>query len=198
MGLKQTIAPTARLLDPEELRQQVSLLVADHDDYLDQLLLAATAAAEKYTGRALLTQTWRLTLDRFPCGEIRLPRPPVQSVTSITYTDENGDGQTLDSSLYVVAADSQPARIAPAYGEVWPATYLQPEVVTVTFVAGYGNAASDAPLEARHAVRLMVADWFRNREANAAIALQPVPMSAKWLLDGLKTGVQPGWYELAN
>ncbi len=194
MGLKRITAPTGTLLTPEELRSQVSLMTPDHDQYLDALLARATAKAERETRRAFLTQTWRLTLDDFRCHKIVLPRPPLQSVTSITYIDETGTTQTLNSSLYRVATESQPGFVTPAYDEVWPAARCVAESVTITYVAGYGDAAASVPEDARHAVALMVAEMFANR-GDAEMEMSP---SIRWLLDGLKIGVQPGWYELGD
>lgn len=198
MGLVRTVAPTKTVLTLPELKHQCAIHGGEHDTYLMRLMQAATAAAERHTGRAFLTQTWRLTLDRFPLHEIRLPRPPLSSVTSIVYTDEDGDEQTLTSSLYVVAADSHPGRITPVQNEVWPSTYLEPESVRVTYVAGYGDDPEDVPEEARQAVAMMAADWFRNRETTTAESLRVVPMGARYLLDGLKTGAQPEWFRQAD
>lgn len=195
MGLVRVTKPSLMLLNHQELQKQCELLDGDHDSYLTRLLENATAAAERYTGRAFATQTWRLTLDRFPCRTIKLPRPPLQSVTSITYIDEDGAEQTLDSSLYVVATDSHPGRVAPAYDEVWPATRTTLEAVKITYVAGH-TSVDDVPEEAKQAVGVMVADWFVNRETTTEKEMRRVPLSAQWLLNGLKIGQVPGWYEL--
>lgn len=194
MGLKRVTAPTAKLLSVQELRDQVSLLSSDHDGFLSKLLARATDKAERVTKRAFLTQTWRLTLNRFPRWAIRLPRPPLQSVTTISYVDENGTSQTLDPSLYRVAADSEPGYVTPAYNEVWPAIRDVVEAVTITYIAGYGADATTVPEDARHAVALMVADMFAHRGDEEVKMAQAIG----WLLDGLKMGAQPGWYELEN
>lgn len=125
-------------------------------------------------GRALLTQTWDLYLDRFPQGwgwqdpanpdsAITIPLPPLQSVTSISYVDTNGATQTLSSSLYqVVTNGTWPARIVAAYSQTFPDVREQPNAVTVQFVAGYGTA-DDVPTPIGQAIRQMVEGWYRNR-----------------------------------
>lgn len=209
MGLKRLVAPTEKLLTTQELRQQISLLGDAQDEFLDALLVRATEKAEKETGRAWLPQQWLLTLDRFPCHRgfqaIDLPRAPLlynpegtpARGIEVSYVDENGATQQLES--FIVAANSSPGRITPAYSDVWPATRDIPEAVSVKYWAGYGEDASAVPADAKHAVALMVADWFMNREATiSGTIIAEVPMNARWLLDGLKTGVQPGWYGLGN
>jgi uncharacterized phiE125 gp8 family phage protein len=200
MGLKRTIKPAVSPVTLDEAKQHVGLLSGDHDQHLARLIEAATEEAERYTGRALISQTWRLALDKFPCrwprNDIRLPRPPLQSVTSIKYVDEHGILQTLDSALYTATADFEPARIEPAYGQVWPATRDEREAVRVTYVAGYGNAASNVPQGIRQAILLMAAQWFAHREPTSERTLAEVPMSARWLLDNYKTGAVAEWFSV--
>lgn len=124
-----------------DLRRYVSLADTDDDRLLSDFEKDAVDYVEKYTSRFLLPTTVDLNLDYFPCS-IELRRPPIQSVTSITYLDTNGDSQTFSSSRYVVDTDREPGLITPAYGESWPATRCQIEAVTVRFVCGYADADS--------------------------------------------------------
>jgi len=113
------------------------------DPAIASLIKAARTAAERITCRALVTQTWDLKLDAFPChGVIHVPKPSLQSVTHITYVDADGATQTLAADQYLVDTASEPARITPAYGAVWPTPRGQTGAVTVRFVAGYGLAAA--------------------------------------------------------
>jgi uncharacterized phiE125 gp8 family phage protein len=111
-------------------------------------------------GRAIVMQTWDLKMPSFPAARtmavgyqgpqpaadaIRVPLPPLQSVASIAYVDNNGDSQTLSSALYTVDTASQPGLIVPAYGEAWPATRDAIDAVTVRFVAGYPSDGASPP-----------------------------------------------------
>lgn len=135
----------------------------------DPMLVAKLAAArgivEEYTRRALITQTWELTLEAFPCsGVIDLPRPPLIAVSSIQYVDENGDTQTLDTSLYTV--DTSTGRIARTYGASWPSTNpQQPAAVTVTYTAGYGGTGASVPAPICAAILLALGDLWERRES---------------------------------
>ena len=112
-----------------------------NDPMITSLIKSARVRAESMTRRALITQTLDLKLDFFQ-NEIHVPRPTLQSVTSITYVDTDGATQTLSAADYLVDAISEPARITPAYGVTWPSTRSQTNAVTVRFVAGYGAAAA--------------------------------------------------------
>lgn len=146
------------------------------------------------TGRALMPQVYDLKLDGFPWGypsslsqfdysniyrerqflggtgmrPIVVPKPPLVSVTSITYVDTNGAPQTWDPSLYTVDAPTgdfaEPGRIYPNYGTVYPVTRAQPAAVTIRFVAGYATSAL-VPQPIKSAMKLLIAEWYAQREA---------------------------------
>ncbi len=201
MGLTRTVDPATALLTTAEAKAQVQIPSSDtsQDSYLDDLVTAATEKAEQYTGRAFINQTWELTLDDFPAWALTLPRPPLVSVSSIAYVDDNGDSQTLSSSLYIVGTKSKPGRLTPTYDQVWPSTRNIIEAVTVTYVAGYGSAASSVPDRALQAVRLTVANWYANREAVVVGTISgELPQNAMWLLNGLRVGVVPGGYRVTK
>ena len=112
------------------------------DTLVDSLIQMVREQIEE-RGIAVVTQTWDLRLDGFP-SVIRIPKTPIESVSSISYIDANGDTQTLAESKYTVDVQSTPARIVPAYGTSWPSTRSEPNAVTVRFVAGYGAGATPA------------------------------------------------------
>lgn len=113
------------------------------DPLLNVFISAARQHAETLLKRYLITQTVDLYLDSFPEWEIKLP--PLQQVTAITYVDQDGVTQTIDSADYVVDATSTastPSRITPAYGKTWPTPRDQINAVKIRFVAGYGSASA--------------------------------------------------------
>lgn len=110
------------------------------DPILNILIAAARQHAETLLKRYLITQTIDYYMDCFDSWEIKLP--PLQSVTAITYVDTDGVTQTIDAADYLVDAVSVPARITPAYGEVWPTTRYQNNAVKIRFIAGYGSASA--------------------------------------------------------
>jgi uncharacterized phiE125 gp8 family phage protein len=131
------------------------------DPILSILVASARVAAEQQLQRYLVTQTVDKYLDAFPSGDIELP--PLQSVTSITYVDNNGDVQTLDEDLYEVDAQSAPARISRAYNASWPSTRKQNNAVVIRFVAGYG-AASAVPACVKQWMLVQIKTLYDNRE----------------------------------
>ena len=130
--------------------------------YLDALIVAARTQAEQFTGRALITQTWQLKLDDWQLSKIILPRLDVQSITQVQYIDVNGATQTLASNQYALTGDGN-RLLVPAYGVTWPSLRQFSDVVTVTFVAGFGAAAS-VPQPIKNWLLLKIAALYENRE----------------------------------
>jgi uncharacterized phiE125 gp8 family phage protein len=163
--LARTVEPAVELVSTAEAKAHLRVDHSEDDTYIGSLITAAREHIEETTARALVTQTWTWKLDRFPGdGVILLPRPPLQSVTSITYIDGDGAEQTLAASLYDVHTDELPGRISRAFDATWPITRRQPNAVTGTYVAGYGDLGSDTPEAIRHAALLIIGDLYRNRE----------------------------------
>lgn len=112
------------------------------DDRVTGMLRMCTELAQTILGgKQIMPATLALYLERFPCGrEIRLPMPPLVSVTSVQYVDQAGGTQTLDASKYVVDAVSEPGRVYLKHTEAWPTTECgNINAVTVTYQAGYAS-----------------------------------------------------------
>ena len=160
--------------------------IVNEDDYalVTALIDRATRYVERRIQRQLLTATWKLYLDAFP-AEILLEKLPVASVTSITYTDLDGDTETLAATEYQTdyAAPDRPGRIKPAYGKTWPNTRSSTyKAVTVTFTAGYGTEA-DVPETIKQALLLLVQHWYDNRAMiETGTIVTSVPTSVDSLL----------------
>lgn len=165
---------TPPAVEPVSLDEAKAHCRVEHD--LDNALITALAVAarqhfERETNRALVTQTWRLDLDRFPRGgePIRLTRGPVASISSLAYIDEAGANQTVAAEARIDDVGGDIGRIAPLYNEPWPwwwagcSAARRINAVAVTFVAGYGVAAA-VPELAKVAIKLLVGHWYENRE----------------------------------
>lgn len=180
MGLTLNAAPATDPLTLAEAKAHLRVTATDEDALITSLITAATDSAEIFTGRALVTQTWDLTLDSFPCV-IEVPKPPLVSVTSITYIDTDGATQTLATTEYTVDTKSEPGRIVPAYGKYWPSTREVPNAVTIRFVAGYGNAAA-VPKSIKQGMLMQIEHMFDNRgTVNIGNVVNEIPLTMQSL-----------------
>ena len=140
--------PATHPVSVEELKARARITLPDEDGLLMAYIKAAVDQVERDTGLALLTQTRDLYLDGVPMDHtpLRVPYPPLQSVTSVKYTDTAAVLQTLAASNYVVDSASWPGRIALSDIGVW-ATNLrmfQPWVIRV--VVGWATPVLIPPL----------------------------------------------------
>lgn len=192
MSLRRTVEATNLPVEISDARKQCEIGDNDptHDAHLLRLIKTATRDVERLTRRALITQTWVLTLEEFPL-EIDIPRPPLQSVV-IQYVNDLGNTVTLPSSEYQVELGT-PACIEPAYAKAWPST--RPEThnaVQVTFVAGFGANASDVPAEFQNVILELVAFRFFNRGDEQ----QDIPKHIRWAMSSLHCGAKYGYYDI--
>lgn len=181
----RTGAPAAALISDADAKAWLRVSSSSEDDIVSSLVSAATAhldGIDGILGRALITQTWVMTLAGFPAGDLLLDLPPVQSVSSVTYYDADNASQTVSASDYrlVIGADS--ARLELTDGAAWPSTYDRGDAVAVTYVTGYGDAATDVPAPIITAAKLMLANWFENREGVTENSFSALPMGVRMLL----------------
>ncbi|QIM48985.1 hypothetical protein G9Q38_07215 [Pusillimonas sp. DMV24BSW_D] len=169
MSLKVITPPAAEPVSLQEAKLHLRIIAAlsdtathPEDAMIESLIVAARQGAEHLTGRALMPQTFELGLDGF-VDKIKLPMPPLVSITSLTYVDVAGNVQVLDSADYEVDTYSEPAKIVRPYGTFWPATKCQPNAVMIRYEAGYANA-TDVPSQIKSWMLLRIGSLYSNRE----------------------------------
>ena len=165
MALKLITAPAAEPVSTSEAKSHLRVDTTADDTYIGTLITVARQNVESHLRRALISQTWEVVLDAFPAGVIRLPKPPLAWVTSIKYTDDEGNESTYSSANYVVDTDTEPGRVVLKSGQTWPAvTLAAANGVRVRYVAGYGAAGSNVPQAIRQAILLVIGSLYENRE----------------------------------
>lgn len=203
-GLTLQSVPAEEPVSVAELKDWLRLETSADDAKIALLIKAVRGYVERIIGRQLVTATWVLSLDNFPWPggweflerpsllpdphTIRLPKAPLQSVTSVQYYDMADTLQTLAASTYEVDARTDPGRIMLGMGKVWPVTRLKPGAVRVTFVAGFGSASA-VPEEIKAAMKMIASAWYENPEAvtTGTIATE-LPRGAGDLLDAFWNG----------
>lgn len=154
------------------------------DDALIQSLISEVRQmGEDITSRAWCTSTWVAVLDEFLCDGIRLPAPPVVSVTSVQYVDESGVSQTLATPLWQLDSDSEPGYLFPAYGTTWPTTRPQANAVRITCTCGY--PVGSLPESLRRWMLLHIGHAYEHREATGDHRLAELPYT-RGLLDSYR------------
>jgi uncharacterized phiE125 gp8 family phage protein len=184
-ALKLYTAPVAEPVTLTEAKAQLRVDGTDDDTFITSIISVARRQVENETNRALISQTWEMALDKFPCDRyMKIPRPPLQSITSVTYYDLAGASYVMPATDYLVDTYSEPGRVALKNAASWPGTALrEANGVIIRFVAGYGAAGTSVPDEIRQAILLLIGHLYENREAvNDGRNVQTLPLGVDRLL----------------
>lgn len=179
--------PEWMAISVDDIKAHARITVSDDDPYLYALALAATRWVENYIRGALITQTWEWKLDcGFPASAVnagwQIPKPPLQSITSIKYLDDDGAEQTLSAAVYTVDASSRPGRVVLAYDQEWPTTRDVINNVRIRFVCGFGIPTA-IPKDIRQAALIMASHWYEHREPIVTgTIVSAVPMTVQAIL----------------
>jgi uncharacterized phiE125 gp8 family phage protein len=149
--------------EPLSLAEAKAFLRVAHDD--DDALIAALIAAargqiEALTRRALLVQTWRIVLDRWPTNGRVTPRiGPLRSVRAARLFDSANMAHALDLQCFAVDA-ARDAIAAPCWSLPPPGRDLAG--IEFDIEVGFGTLASEVPEPQRQAIRLLLSHWYDN------------------------------------
>lgn len=161
MGSSVLTPPTCEPLHVNDVRQHLKQDITDDDNLIDIYLGSARIYAEDITRKQFVAARYVYKFDGFPTNyagglslsydinlpgnAILLPKAPVIEIESINYIDTGGNEQTVNPSDYVIDAISEPARITPIFGKIWPINRPQIGSVWVTYKAGYVAQAAFDP-----------------------------------------------------
>ena len=163
MRLKLKTVPAKEPITLEEAKLHLRVDSADDNTLISDLIKTARMLIEKETKRAFITQIWQMFLDTAP-HVIEIPKPPLQSVESITLLDTDGSESLIDEDNYMVdTSENSPGRVTPKIGYIWPYHRGFASFV-VELKVGYGDDAEDVPGVLRQKILQLVAHLYQNRE----------------------------------
>ena len=166
--------PAIEPVNLTQLKQQARIPYADNDSVLTLYISAARETIERYLRRALITQTWDITLDWGPAW-IELPKGNLQSITGVYYTGLDNVEYTVPTSVYI--SNNAQNLLGLNIGNVWP-LHRGKAGFRVRYVCGYGSNATDVPATIRHQILSLATLMDNTRDQvdlpeSAQGALQP-------------------------
>lgn len=159
--------------------------VTEWDTLLDRLVSAATAHLDGWRGvlgRCIMTQTWRQDFDDWD-QELRLPFPDC-TVTEVRYFEvDDVSGTAVASTSYDVLNDERGTyvRMRDAFDD--PGDLAEVRGVRITFTAVMDATEREV---VKHAVLMLVAHWFANREAATDGTTTTLPLGVEALIAPLR------------
>ena len=139
---------TAPAIEPLSLAEAKAFLrveTGDDDDVIAALIAGARIHVEAQTRRALITQSWRLSIDAWPDdGRLNVLPAPLQTLTAARVYDFDNAAQTLDTAAFVLDKGASALIFAPNLA-TWtlPAPGRMSAGIELDVTAGYGDAAAD-------------------------------------------------------
>lgn len=158
--IKVITPPTSEPITLAEAKANLRVVFDDEDADIERMIRAARQMAEERLNRALMPQTLAFAADGL-YGALKVPRPPLRQLDSITYVDSDGAQQILASG-YWVDGFTEPPMISAAYGTPWPSARAQAGAVVVQYQAGYADAAS-VPEPIRQWMLLAIGAFYEHR-----------------------------------
>jgi len=182
MRLALLTPPALEPVTLAEAKAHARIETTADDALVTALIVAARQAAEQATGRALIHQAWRLTLDRWPGAPLAwwdgvhegaviegaapvlaMARPPLASVTAIRVFAADDTPATVAPAVYRVDAAGIPGRIHLREGQSWPLPGRSRGGIEIDYLAGHGPAAADVPQAIRAGILAEVARLYEER-----------------------------------
>lgn len=140
--------------------------LTDEETTISSFIKSARVKIEEYCGIAMITKTYDFYFDEAD-DLIKLPFPPLQSVTTFVYNDLDYSETEITSTKYKVFSFTR------RKGEVCKLpekTYVDESIPSynafrIRSVHGFGDAASDVPEDLKTAIKLTALHWHENRES---------------------------------
>lgn len=162
-------APATALITLDEAKRQVRRDDDDDNAVITSLIAVVMSrldGPDGILGRALIAQEWSESFDGFPVGSVLpLSLAPVIDITGIEYFDFQNGEQAFAGGNFAAFNRAKQAYVRLNSTAAWPSSYDRDDAVTVTYRAGYGEAAEDVPAAIKHAGLLLLGHYYENREA---------------------------------
>lgn len=150
------------------------------DTFITSLIAPARAYVERVSGYYFVTGTKTATFTRW--GDfLEIARRPITSITTVGYTDEDGNNATYTG--FLVTLGNYSTRIYPAIDDDFPAL-AEGGLITVTYVAGALASTSEEYLVGKQAMLLLIRRWF-NEEDMVGKASGDFKLALESLLDSI-------------
>lgn len=169
LRLALTVPPPVEPISLAEAKAFLRVDVSNDDALIGSLVTAARDACERFTGRALVAQTWTLFRDDWPGGArmgahltegpqtgpvatargtvLEIPKPPLLSIEHVKIYDDADTATVWPTSNYLTDTASEPGRLIVRAGAALPEATRTAAGIEIRFVAGYAPDDSASPID---------------------------------------------------
>lgn len=161
--------------EPITLAQAKLFLRVDHDDedgLIEALVKAARLHVEEATGQRLMSQSWRVVLDEWPPGPVRVPLRPLTALVGARLRSASGESADIDVEGAAIDAMRGEIRLAERPRPQRPFAGIE-----IDIEAGYAGPA-EVPATLVQALRMIIAHWYEHRAGAPAATALPEGITA--------------------
>lgn len=152
---------TPELVTLEQCKANSVIEYSDNDALYTLLRDAAVEDAENYTGQRFKHRNVTISFANW-ATVLELPLYPVQSITSVTYVDEDGDTQTVALADYLFYETNHTNKLKFSWATAPSLEENNEFPIQVACVVGYAD--EDVPAAIKHAVLMRFSHKERFRE----------------------------------
>ena len=160
-----TISPQIEPLLASEVKSFLRILNSNDDTLINSLIQTARKDAENFLNSSLITQTWKLSYDRYVPNYVFLPMGPVQSVSSVNVVAFDTTISTINSGGYYLSAGNRNLIFC-----VIPIGRR----IDITYVTGYGDDASSVPAPIKQGMLFHINQMYDGRMGGNSIPKQTI------------------------
>ena len=180
MALTLLTAPAAEPLTLAEAKAWLRIDAADDDAAIADTLRAARLAVEAASGRLLMPQTWRWTLDRWPPnGRATVPLSPLRGLSAGRVVSATGAATPVAVADFTLDLAADPPRLVVLRAQPDPGRAVGG--IELDLLVGHASAVA-IPETLRLAVRLTLARLYENRGEAVAGDGGALPEAARALI----------------
>lgn len=143
-----------------DARAFLRISTESEDEILRRIIKTARELVEAETGLALVDQTWRLRVDRWPrSGRLAIFKYPVKAVTAVVAYRPDGSAISMEPEEFILQHGRRPQR-------VYMAQYPDAQTfcgLEVDFIAGFGETGVEVPDALKQAILTLTAHLYENR-----------------------------------
>lgn len=158
--------PQGQVVSRKDVKDTARITSLKDDGLIDRAIKIGTEYCEQMIAghRQFLTASYAVGVSDWWCGQLKIPRPPLQTVDAIYYYDTDGNQQTLDESSYTVTVPwrSQGTVTLLASAALPDVQCDIPYPIEIHFTCGYGDA-SEVPEGIKYAIVVAASQIYYGR-----------------------------------
>jgi hypothetical protein len=180
MNLRLITPPRGEPVGVEEAKRYLRVETFDDQEIIENLITTARLAVESYTGRTLMTQTWRLILPQTnPALSTCLVDPFNRTKITVKFPGNPFIGLQGHPKLVSQHSSREIKNYHVAKGffqallGINGLSLNETQSLQVDFMCGYGDSPEEVPLTFRQAILMLVAELYDNRNGQSSHSAQP-------------------------